>query len=915
MWRLFKRDISRILINPVALIVTIGIIILPSAYAWLNILANWDPYANTSELNVAVANLDKGTHSSIVGDVNVGAQLTEKLRSNHQLGWKFVSSQSHAIDGVKSGKYYAAIVVDRDFSDELVDMLITGGQQPELHYYVNEKLNPIAPKITDTAATTLENQINTTFVNTVSRTVSEKLNISTDRARALIQGKHAEAIKRIDTSIDHIDGMRDKIAETQKRINSGVELINTSKSTLAQTKYAIDSAASTASEAAKTASAAQSSVQTFNTQAYQVLGEASTQLSLLGTQTGEGGARISRDLANVSSDISHVTGQLSAAVSQNDAALAELEEVLADSGLPQTSGVYTRLHDRLTRLDNLNTAQKNALTNFTTKTQSSLDAANLAVTNLSGSASSAANSSADALSSAARGVDGPMGTSMVSTLGSASSLAHATARSLHRVSTSLDECQNVLNQLRNTLNSMSKILGQTNKLLGSTVSQLSTIRTDMAALDSADFAEAIRGTNLNPEAVGSFMQSPVELDQKRVYPVAHYGSSIAPFFTNVAMWVGGFVLIAVMKIEVDRKKVQESDRAQKNRETQETSEAREALENQESRDTQETSQSQSARSAGQPLGHRSSRLRSSRRHSSQLRDRDAYLGRWLLFIIIAAFQGFVVTVGDIALKVQMKQPVAFVAIGIFTSIVYVSLIYALAATFKHIGKALAVILVIMQVPGSSGTYPIEIMPHFFRAIEPWLPFTYGINAMRETIGGYYQHYVWRNIAYLAVVLAGAMILGLVVRPYLLNLNALFDKRLAQTDLLIGEKPQDMTDRFRLRSVVKSLMSHDEFGRDLRRRAARFANLYPHLVAWGIAAIIVVPIVFLVLLFTVEQKLVFLMLWLLSIVLIDFYLIALEYVREVYVRELGMSELSQSALTSRVIDRLTRHQSSEGGDDA
>ena len=193
--------------------------------------------------------------------------------------------------------------------------------------------------------------------------------------------------------------------------------------------------------------------------------------------------------------------------------------------------------------------------------------------------------------------------------------------------------------------------------------------------------------------------------------------------------------------------------------------------------------------------------------------------------------------------------------------------------------------------------------------------------MRETVAGYYGMEYTKNLGMLSLYLLGAFVLALAIRPYLLNLNALFDRRLAETDLLLSEETRDDGARFRLGSVVQMLMRHDEFARSLRRKAARFGALYPRLVSYGLVAIFAVPLLLLVLLFTVEAKIVFLMLWLLSVVVLDFYLISLEYIREVYERELGMSELSETALRTQVVSRVVRRwirddsdESDEEGDD-
>lgn len=882
MWAILWHDLKKIFTNPVAIIITIGITILPSAYAWLNIISNWDPYANTRHISVAVANLDAGASSQLTGEVNVGEQVVSQLKENDQLGWTFVHTKKEAVEGVESDRYYAAVVIDKNFSRSLVRMITSGGSRPELNYYVNEKLNPIAPKITDSGATALDNLLNAAFIGTASTAVSDQLNISTDKAKSLIEGAHAKTISKLDDLMTTLSETKDGLERARTALDETVDKTHSVQQAVNDTKAAVDSARKAADQAARTASASSTAASGFSNNAAANLASSSASLSLLGVQVGQAGTTISSSLSTANADVATVNARLNTLLVKNDAAVAALSSVLDNSTLDKNSDAYKQLESTLSDLQTLNKQQHDAVNNFSQKAQESLSSAQDSVSNLSSTLSSSALSSASSFQSLSASLNGSLSTSLTGSIDAAGSLASVSAASLGQVSSSLEQSNNVVAQLRSLLQQTSSTIQASENSIEQVCTHINTVRTDFAALDSSALAQRLRDTNLDANAIGSFMQKPVELEQKSVYPVHNYGSAIAPFFTNIALWVGGFVLIAVMKIEVDASSLKAARRARKHKQ---------------------------AKSSFAAAVH------------TRVRNSEAFMGRWLLFALLGAAQGFVATVGDLIIGIQVEHPVAFVCAGMLASVVYVTVIMALAATLRHIGKALAVILVVMQVPGSSGTYPIEIMPPFFQALEPWLPFTYSINAMRETVAGYYGMEYTKNLGMLSLYLLGAFVLALAIRPYLLNLNALFDRRLAETDLLLSEETRDDGARFRLGSVVQMLMRHDEFARSLRRKAARFGALYPRLVSYGLVAIFAVPLLLLVLLFTVEAKIVFLMLWLLSVVVLDFYLISLEYIREVYERELGMSELSETALRTQVVSRVVRRwirddsdESDEEGDD-
>ncbi|MDE7124452.1 MAG: YhgE/Pip family protein, partial [Eubacterium sp.] len=202
-----------------AIILVIGVALLPSLYAWFNIYANWDPYGSTGNMQVAVVNSDTGTVIKDI-DVCIGEQIVSNLKSNNSIDWQFVSKEE-AIDGVKSGKYYAAVEIPENFSSSLTSILTTEFIQPKITYYANEKKNAIATKITDKVVTTVQTQVNESFVSTVVDVLSQVFGIISDDVSAADENLFAtltEQIHAAKASVDVLDSTLSGFAETSKLI-------------------------------------------------------------------------------------------------------------------------------------------------------------------------------------------------------------------------------------------------------------------------------------------------------------------------------------------------------------------------------------------------------------------------------------------------------------------------------------------------------------------------------------------------------------------------------------------------------------------------------------------------------------------------------------------------------------------------
>lgn len=835
-FQIFKRDILRLLKNPVALVITIGICVIPSLYAWYNIVANWDPYGNTANIKVAVANNDQGTSNEYVGELNAGDETVSKLKENDQLGWVFTDADA-AVEGVKSGEYYAAIVIPDDFSANLTSMLTGTFTQPQLEYYCNEKKNAIAPKVTDTGAQTVEEQINETFVATVSETLVEKIQNAAgdlDAQGAETQGGILENVQRSNRALQDV---RDALAGMQKTIATSKEAGAKADETLAALSGQIPSLVNALDKGDALLASARTSSRNF--------------ASSLNTTLSHGLTQMGKVSSNANVAVGKLSGAISAAGGKVDGALADVQMVINDVNgiiidIREITGIdsgliLSALEEQLAELQTL----KDALQDQSTDIQSSAGA-------IAGAVSSLDSATQQGIS-AMEGVQQDMASTVLPQLSQGMDSFSEVSGDLTGVVTSLEptiaQARGVLAQLTTTLDQASSTMSQADSSLEKLQGTLSTAANDVAALrasESLDKLDEILGAS--SADLADLMSSPVTLTTKAVYPVSNYGSGVAPFYTNLALWVGGCVLIAIIKLEVD----------------------------------------------GEGIG--------------AFTATEGYFGRWLLLVVLGFAQAFIVCCGDLVLGMQCLRPELFVLAGIFTSFVYVNIIYALASAFKHIGKALVVILVIVQIPGSSGMYPIEMMPDFFQYLHPLLPFTYGISAMRETIGGMYGMDYAINLGVLAVFLAVALFIGVKLRTLMLNLNLLFDKELERTGVMICEKDDRPRERFSLRWALRAMLDTAGYREDLILRAARFEERYPKLIKAGFMLVFGLPVVLFILTATldleIEGKIIMLVLWIASVILADTYMIVVEYIRESMQFQLRIAELPDDALVNEIRSHTT-----------
>ena len=838
-FEIFRRDVNRLSHNMVAMIVTIGVCLIPSLYAWFNIAANYDPYANTGNIKIAVANADKGTENELIGNLNAGEEIVQNLKENKDLGWKFTDKKK-AVEGVKSGKYYAAIVIPEDFSASLVSILSGDMKQPQFEYYLNEKKNAIAPKVTDTGASTIQEQVNEEFIAAAAGSVSKILGQTAEQMGTQVDRAQESLIIKMQTVEKNLEEYQATLENLNKTIDGSDDLINGTQETLDTLKSAATSGAKSLNQGTDILSSVRNSVGGLSTGLSEGLTQGADTLSGISSAVGTDLGKLNEKVQNVNEKLENAITSVQDLIAQNEEILAVLREL--DNQVPGNP-----LSDIIEKLETENQRHQEILKNLQTGNESIGNAVNTSVQGLNQIAT-VIQDGQKSLQTSRNSFEQNVLPSLNQSLDAFAQLSGRVSGILTGVEPSAEQLKNVTGDLKQTLSDTKAAMESTQNALTEVQKKLNTAITDFGTLQSSDIYQSLMDlTKKNAEEVAEFMYSPVQLKTESFYHVENYGSAMTPFYTNLAIWVGGIVLIAIFKLEVDK-----DDKIKSFTVTQ------------------------------------------------------GYFGRWLLYVTTGLIQALIICFGDIyLLKVQCKNPAAFIFAGLFASFVYVNLIYALSITFKHIGKALSVILVILQIPGSAGTYPIEMTPAFFQFVHPLLPFTYGINAMREAIAGIYGMHYWKNLLCLAVFLPVAFGIGLLLRPCLLNLNYLFDRRLAETDLMICEEEGMQSERISLSTAVKILAGQDEFRKLLNDKIEKFESGYQKRIRRGFLAILVIPFVFLILMFSIDSKIVFLVLWIASIILIALYLITVEYIHESLNRKKRLSEMSDEVLLKKVKDNTKR----------
>lgn len=730
---ILKRDLSRIRGSVVALIVAVGLVIVPTLYAWFNIAGSWDPYGNTGNLKVAVANSDDGYMSDLIPvRVNIGDTVVSALRENDQLDWRFVS-ESDAVEGVRSGEYYAAVVIPENFSSRMMTVFSSDAEHAEIVYYENQKANAIAPRVTDKAASTVRQQIDETFAKTISdvglATTSSLLefmdgdqiaayagNLSGTLASAITtlrdaSGSVDEFAGLLQSSTGLLDSTSDLLASAGTANKDAEALVSDAKTGLSGMHDALDAAVAAINQSLKDSAGDYDAAAKAIDEAF---GAADAHVSLTVTQLRDASA----DVSKRASDMRDVQDNILA-----------VERDVEGSNLPE------KLKAELVQKIDI---VANTVGNVANQQE-------LLAKHLSDAAASLETGAADAQAKAqavkdgiaeAKGSIGGVKDSYNATLKQQiSDLSDAVADVARRGSDMADDLGATVTDLSHAASALSDDLAGAHEVLAGASADLVSAADDLqrlkegldTAVTSGDLDRVRELIGSDPAALADALAAPVALDRQAVYHIKNYGSAMAPFYTTLSIWVAGIVLAAMLKANVDEADV---------------------------------------KALGNPRLH------------------ELYLGRYVFFALLAFAQATLVCAGDLLFfGIQCEHPFQFMLVGWLAGFVFSNMIYTLTVSFGDIGKAIAVVLLVMQVAGSGGTFPIEMTADFFQAVYPFLPFTHAINAMHAAMAGAYGMEFWIELGTLSLYLIPSLALGLVFRRPVIRANRWIIEKLEETKLM------------------------------------------------------------------------------------------------------------------------------------
>lgn len=662
---IFKRDIKVILKNPIPLIITLGVAILPSLYAWVNIAASWDPYSNTSTIPIAVVNNDKG--SDFNGkNLNIGDEVIENLKNNDAIGWKFTTSKEAEL-GIMDSTYYASIEIPEDFSEKLTSLLSDEPEKPTIIYKVDTKENPVANKITTVAQESLIKEIKSNFLTTVNETVFSSLN---DMAEKLDENK--DKIITFKNLLIKLDKNLDLILDSLDYAGSNAENLNTYLTELSNTLPQVNNSLE--------------DIQNSNNSSIQLAENTNSTINLVLDNLDTNINMLNASKTNINNLLNNINSDTGSNLYQNISSIKE--------ELESTSDIIDSLYDFLSSFNDSNVIPGSEIANLTASLKNIgnlLDEQGENFNNLMDYYKSSSDVNTDILnninnlnSQISNNINESINNYNNNVRNVVSNACNEYTNQVQRTNNIIDKTKSLTTDISSILNTVSDSAELTGTISNDLKEKLTYFRDSISYLGSNlekvnddDLTKIISILQSDPALMADYISNPFSITNEPIYTVDNYGSGMTPIYSVLAMWVGAIILTSIFSTDV--KDVEGSE---------------------------------------------------------NFTTKEKYLGKLLLFAGLSTIQGIIIMLGNkLILHVQVSNLILFILFGALSSLAFSIIVYTNVSVFGDIGKALNVILLVMQLAGSGGAYPIQVAPLIFRILQPFFPFTYALSGVRESIAG------------------------------------------------------------------------------------------------------------------------------------------------------------------------------------
>ena len=712
--RIFASDAKRLYTNVVAVVVIIGLSVIPSLYAWFNILSNWAPYEKeaTSQLSVAVASDDEGTEFDSI-EVNVGQIIMDNLKENDSINWVFLDSSYEAISQVESGDCYAALVIDNDFSEDMLSFIGGDIEHPEIIYYENEKKNAIAPKITGKVKTTVQEEVNKAFVSTLAETLVEA-------SAYVASDENGDGTKDLTSSaLSKLYRLNNDLTTTESILDSYISMIDATNSLMDAAKSITDEMDYIESNSKAMMDAADAAADSGT----EAVGTVSDMLVLSLDEADEQLEQVQKLIEDTLKDV-ETAGTLTSNQAASLRIAVQAVQTSYQTATKDLKGQYNSTIDGyidegdkcfaqiITDMTNIENAGNTTLSDAT----SLLKDLDTQVGNC--------RSTLKSLRTTYQKTVEPQLTSTMSDIGV--SLNEVCAL-LNYSSSGIDELSSILDSYPDMMAMGRDNLVSTKDEISSMKESLQTLIDDMEEMETNDqYQMLLKLIQTDPEVISDFVSDPIDLDQENLYAIENNGSATAPFYIILSIWVGALILVAIVHTKV------------------------------------------------KPI-----------EGVTNMKTYEEFFGRYLVFFLIGQLQTVITVLGALYFTgIQCQHKFLFWLACSFTSFTFTIFLYALTYAFEAVGEAIAVVLMVLQVAGSGGTFPVEVLPVVYQVMYKYMPFAYGMNAVRECIAGMYENDYWVYMSGLLTYIGVALVIGLIISIPCKKLNIMIKESTEKTDLMI-----------------------------------------------------------------------------------------------------------------------------------